>query len=1220
MILSETNPSICAPSSSSDYEITVMLGPNGQPFPTTPFVGRAYLNQLLYARIRHVPSGNVCVGSFRVVALGSPIIRCPRDTTIDCGTPTDTARLGKASSLECTNHTITFEDKYDNRINSCSDPLVGVISRTWTITLANGQRNTCVQKINIRRPSLSSVNFPANRDGLSGRRIVSCVTPNSTPDSTGWPKLNGFDLTTTNSCGISLAYNDQIINGCTPSFTVIRRWSAIEHCTGNDTTITQIIQVRDTLKPRLTCLTDTLTFFTGSSNQCGALVTLPPIAFVDSCATSQQVRVVIMTNFGVINGNGGQLAGFPPGFHTVMYMVTDPCGNTSQCNRVIRVVDNTPPVLVCPARIQVSLTLTGEAQVDPSSFYLQATDLCCTNLTFQLQKMNPLPLVAYRDSLVYRCAEILTDNMANLRVTDCYGNSNVCMVEVDVVDKLPRTINCPGRDTAYSPSAVLDTTIVGAPRVNGTCNLFQLEYLDNRSLGCGTTEGIILRDWTVYYGGIDTFRCPQQTIVLIDTTTLRASFPPTYTQTNCTNLASLNPANLPVGFRTPTVLNPAFKGIKITHSDAISYNVSGACIQITRTWTITDTCRFEEGDPPTPANGRITGTQLIQVFDNTPPSFICPTEGLVIYLDPDSCDTTIRLPVPTNIQECLPDLVNITVSGAFNSLNISRIPAGIYNITYRVADICGNFGTCDATFAIIENTPPDLFCNNIVSKSLAAPGRTAVVNAIEFNTGRTRDNCTPTDSIRWRIGARPTPGFTGPPPTSALTFACDDVGDNPLTVWTVDIAGNYERCDVIVRINDPQNLCGGGFTVAGAIQLENGSGVAEVKVEEMKAHSGESMTDIRGSYALGNLQPGKAYELMPGKSSRHGDGVTTLDLILVNRHLNGSRLLESPYQIIAADVDKNGKISVRDIIQMQRVILGITSTFPENKAWRFIPKSFRFPDARDPLSRPFPESKSLDNLTTNRSDGDFVAIKIGDVNQSVIPAPGVQPRSQEPSRALVLPNWKLEAGERVWLPLRLEQRDAWWGGQLSLDYQSEGLRIHGFAAAEGLQASARASGPGQWAMSWFANDLKQSEAGDLVGYLEVEGLRRTNLQEALRITNNSLDSEAYLETQPSGAVVVAPLAIRFASPNAAARYGLQLWPNPFRDRITFQFPEAQSAPGTLEIFDLQGRKVWTKSWSFQRGETGIYTLSGSELPHTGLYFYRYLDGTGQYTGNLVFEQ
>jgi hypothetical protein len=1219
MILSETNPSICSPSAPSDFEVTVMLGPNGQVFPTSPFVGRAYLNQLLYARIRHIPSGNICVGSFRVVSLGSPLIICPRDTTVLCGTPTDTARLGKATSLECNAHTITFEDKYENRINACADTLVGIINRTWTITLSNGLKNTCVQKIKIRRPSVSNLVFPANRDNVSGRRGVSCVTPNITPDSTGWPQLNGFNLTPSNICGISLSYNDQTINGCAPTFTLLRNWTAVDGCTNAIRTFQQVIQVIDTIKPSLTCLSDTITAFTSTSTQCGATVTIPPIVFIDSCATNNQVRVVIMSNFGVINGNGGQLSGVTPGFHNIMYMVTDPCGNTSQCTRVVRVIDNTPPVLVCPSSIQVSLTLTGEAQVEPSSFYLQATDLCCTNLTFKLQKMTASPL-PFSDSLKYFCAEILTNNMATLQVTDCYGNSNFCMVEVDVVDKLPRTIICPDTVILRNPAFLADTSVVGAPRVNGTCNLFQLEYEDDRNLGCGGGTGVIRRDWTVYYGGIDTFNCPTQIINLNDTTTLRATFPPDYTQTNCTNLASLNPVNLPVGFRTPTVINPDYKGIVITHNDAINYNVSGACIQITRTWTITDTCVYESGDPIGPSNGRIVGTQLIRVIDNTPPSFICPSEGLVIYLDPDSCNTTIRLPIPTNIQECLPDLVTISVSGDFgNSLDISRIPAGIYDVTYRVADVCGNFGTCDATFAIIENTPPDMFCNNIVSKSLAASG-TAVVNAIEFNTGATVDNCTQTDSIRWRIGARPTPGFTGPPPNASLTFACDDIGDNPLTVWSVDIAGNYERCDVIVRINDPLAVCGGGITVAGAIKLENGSGVPTVKVEEMKNHSGESMTDNQGTYALGNLVPGGNYEIMPGKTDSYSAGVSTLDLILVNRHLTGSRALESPYKIIAADVDGNGRISVRDIIQMQRLILNVTNTFPENKPWRFIPKSFQFPNPKDPFASPFPESKLVSNVFKDMNDGDFVAIKVGDVNNSIIPENGISPRSTESSRGLLLPQWKLQPGERVWLPIYFESSDLWWGGQFALQYQPEWIKIHGFSAADALNISDKRLSDNQWAFTWYSDDLKKIEAGEVLGFLEVEAIRQTVLSEALSLSNNSFDSEAYLSTQSFDAVVVAPLTIQFASPNAATNSGLRLWPNPFKDWVTFQLPPASGSQGTLDIYDVQGRKIWTKSWQLNKGDTPLFTLQGTELPHAGVYIYKYADGLGQYTGNLILQK
>ena len=506
-----------------------------------------------------------------------------------------------------------------------------------------------------------------------------------------------------------------------------------------------------------------------------------------------------------------------------------------------------------------------------------------------------------------------------------------------------------------------------------------------------------------------------------------------------------------------------------------------------------------------------------------------------------------------------------------------------------------------------------------MSRSLPANG-TRVVNAIEFNTGTTVDNCTTTDSIRWRIGARPTPGFTGPPPNASLTFACDDIGDNPLTVWAVDIAGNYERCDVIVRINDPLAVCGSGVTVAGAIKLENGSGVPTVKVEEMKNHSGESITDNKGTYSLGNLVPGGTYEFMPGKTGNYNDGVTTLDLILVNRHLTGSKALESPYKIIAADIDGNGRISVRDILQLQRLILNITNTFPENKPWRFIPKSFQFPNSKDPFATPFPESKSVSNLFSDMNDGDFVAIKVGDVNNSIIPENGVSPRSQESSRVFLLPQWKLQPGERVWLPIHFESSDLWWGGQFALQFNPELIKIHGFSGADNLNVVNKPMSENKWAFSWYTDDLKKSEAGEVLGFIEVEALRKTNLSDALTLNNNLFDSEAYLSTQNIDSVVVAPLTFQYASPNAATNSGLRLWPNPFKDWVTFQLPPASGSQGVLDIYDVQGRKIWTKSWQLNKGDAQVFTLQATDLPHAGIYIYKYSDGFGQYTGNLILQR
>jgi hypothetical protein len=103
-------------------------------------------------------------------------------------------------------------------------------------------------------------------------------------------------------------------------------------------------------------------------------------------------------------------------------------------------------------------------------------------------------------------------------------------------------------------------------------------------------------------------------------------------------------------------------------------------------------------------------------------------------------------------------------------------------------------------------------------------------------------------------------------------------------------------------------------------------------------------------------------------------------------------------------------------------------------------------------------------------------------------------------------------------------------------------------------------------------------------------------------------------------VVVAPLTIQYASPNAATNSGLRLWPNPFKDWVTFQLPPASGLQGVLDIYDVQGRKIWTKSWQFNKGDSSLFTLQANELPHAGVYIYKYTDGFGQYTGNLILQK
>ena len=147
--------------------------------------------------------------------------------------------------------------------------------------------------------------------------------------------------------------------------------------------------------------------------------------------------------------------------------------------------------------------------------------------------------------------------------------------------------------------------------------------------------------------------------------------------------------------------------------------------------------------------------------------------------------------------------------------------------------------------------------------------------------------------------------------------------------------------------------------------------------------AGSNNTDSTGIYSLG-LSNGN-YTLSPTKNNdiNKSNGVTTLDLALIQAHILGKSLLNSPYKLIAADVNGDGKITTIDLVYIKRLILGIDTTFnntltKENHLWVFVDSSYKFADSTHPF--PFKDSNRYTNLNANKTNQTFLGIKLGDVN------------------------------------------------------------------------------------------------------------------------------------------------------------------------------------------------------------------------------------------------
>jgi lysyl endopeptidase len=185
---------------------------------------------------------------------------------------------------------------------------------------------------------------------------------------------------------------------------------------------------------------------------------------------------------------------------------------------------------------------------------------------------------------------------------------------------------------------------------------------------------------------------------------------------------------------------------------------------------------------------------------------------------------------------------------------------------------------------------------------------------------------------------------------------------------------------------DGMNTAEGVGTLAGRIRMENGKSVAGARVELTGAAQAGMFTDADGHFQFDELSLGEVYTLNFIKNDDYPNGLSTLDLILIRKHILGLEKLGSPYQMIAADVNLSNSITTLDLILIQKVILGVDLAFPNAPSWRFIPADYEFPDPANPFQSMIPPVYPVANFGESRLDIDIVGVKLGDVNHSATPS------------------------------------------------------------------------------------------------------------------------------------------------------------------------------------------------------------------------------------------
>ena len=170
--------------------------------------------------------------------------------------------------------------------------------------------------------------------------------------------------------------------------------------------------------------------------------------------------------------------------------------------------------------------------------------------------------------------------------------------------------------------------------------------------------------------------------------------------------------------------------------------------------------------------------------------------------------------------------------------------------------------------------------------------------------------------------------------------------------------------------------------VAGKIYDQKGGLIPSVKVNFLSPY--QDLEELTNSFFYYVLRGAPYLLITPSKNSDPLNGVSTFDLIQIQRHILNIKTFDSPYQYIAADINRSGTVTTLDLIQLRKVILGIDTNFANNSSWRFINVDHIFQDPANPLKEYLPEVIRIGPLNGIRNV-EFIGIKIGDLNNSAIP-------------------------------------------------------------------------------------------------------------------------------------------------------------------------------------------------------------------------------------------
>jgi gliding motility-associated-like protein len=506
---------------------------------------------------------------------------------------------------------------------------------------------------------------------------------------------------------------------------------------GNSATATQTVTVVDNVAPVARCKMAFTVYLDLSGN---ATITAADIdnGSTDNCGIASMS--VFPNTF-----NSSKL-----GANTVTLTITDARGNSSTCDAMVIVADNSFPVALCKD-ITVQLGPGGTVTISGASVDNGSYDL--GGIASMVVSPN-----------VFTCSDIGA-NPVVLTVTNNGGKTATCNSTVTVVDNIIPAISCPGNINVFNDPGVCGAAVTYLPPVvidncTGALVTQTAGFASGSTFPIGTTTNMFL----VTDGGGNSATC-SFTVSVSDNEDPVITLPappvinvgagcqatlPAISATfsdNCTPVGSIDITQIPAA---GTIMGLGITTVTITATDLVG-NSASKTIDVT-------------------------------VTDATKPVITTPAD---ITLD---LNNNCQAPVP-NFLAALVVSDNCTATGA---LIIKQTPAAgslitgaaSTNILIEATDASGNTSSVTVLFITRDITLPVVVCKD-ANLYIDGTGNATLLPS-DINNGST-DNCSPALSFS----------------LSKSNFSCSDIGTPVSVILTgKDASLNSATCTALVTVLD----------------------------------------------------------------------------------------------------------------------------------------------------------------------------------------------------------------------------------------------------------------------------------------------------------------------------------------------------------------------------------------------------------------------------------